>query len=255
MRLDRAKEYREAIQRDFRRLEEDGSLLRVEPNDEKTVLDVFLNLPEVQWSLLVSDCLHQMRAALDNMVYALYVARCGVPNPAKAYEIAFPICTSREQFDNRGGARIEGLDPGAVAIITRAQPYKRRDRPEFHPLAVLGELNNRDKHRALHLTLMEFASFRAENPAAHPIDFTTIRTDPRPENGAHLMRIQWARPTPPGMEVGFGFTARVGIHYVWRLGRGRDAVEDSVLMPLDSALHGIHKRASRVVAVLAPFLE
>jgi hypothetical protein len=253
-RLDRAEEHRKAIQAQKGRIEERGGGLRVEPNADQSVLDVFWQFPAHEWALVVSDAFHQFRAALDNLVYALHVAHSGSPHAGAAHKIAFPIYTIPEEFDERGVKNIAGVHPDARAFIRRAQPYNRRDRPEFHPLAVLAEFNNRDKHREPHLAMVVLDTLTMTNVDNWPIARTWVSNAPIAEDGAFLARIEFVNPMQRGMKMEFEPFGRVGLHYTWREGRGDTAIDRTVVTPLDSTLKGIHNRACRVVAVLAPFL-
>lgn len=97
--------------------------------------------------LIVGDCVQNMRSALDHLAYQLVIANDGTPNTYTA----FPIFSSRT---NDAGKERElhvpgGVDPGALTLIDAAQPYQRTDPTEItaHPLMILKELSNIDKHR------------------------------------------------------------------------------------------------------------
>jgi hypothetical protein len=47
------------------------------------------------------------------------------------------------------------MDADAAAIIKALQPYNMRQNPHFHPLGIIGRLDNADKHRQLILTAAE----------------------------------------------------------------------------------------------------
>lgn len=109
--------------------------------------------PIVDWGLLIGDCVHNMRSALDHLAWEL-----SGPEPPEQTE--FPIFHEREKFERasrRGGLwKIEGIkDPEARALIESVQPcYSDRKRPETHPLASLRDFANIDKHRVLHLSVI-----------------------------------------------------------------------------------------------------
>jgi hypothetical protein len=114
--------------------------------------------------VLVGDCVHAIRCALDHLVWAL--ANLKAP-PHRG--TAFPICARREKFYERvkadpanptalrpfspgsGMARISGLRPAAKAFIESRQPYHGDSRTLLNSLTIL---ENQDKHRALNLTYM-----------------------------------------------------------------------------------------------------
>ena len=51
-----------------------------------------------QWSLIASDAVHNMRCALDHLVYGLAIRQSGADPPPDAERLAFPICDSPEKF-------------------------------------------------------------------------------------------------------------------------------------------------------------
>jgi hypothetical protein len=123
--------------------------------DEKTGqkvarLEVNGELPAVRWGLMLGDCVHNMRSALDHLVWAL-----SGPEPPPKTE--FPIFHEREKFEavSRGGGRykIRGVkDPKARTLIESVQPcYSDRPTKTGHQLWSLQELSNVDKHQVLHL--------------------------------------------------------------------------------------------------------
>jgi hypothetical protein len=115
----------------------------------------WIRLPPPKWSLLVGDCAHNVRCALDHIVYEMSGGRNGiVPRYAE-----FPIFNRQPPYFLRtkkgnpahgsGLRKIEGVkDLNARTAIRNLQPFRRQD-PERHPLWILHELNNFDKHRAM----------------------------------------------------------------------------------------------------------
>ncbi len=111
-----------------------------------------LPIPELRWGVLVGDAVHNLRSALDNAVEGLTVARLGAPLP----RTCFPIFDDREGFHRRtragapapgsGLAAIRGLSEAAADVVKHAQPYNAV-RAAAHPLWLLYQLSNIDKHR------------------------------------------------------------------------------------------------------------
>lgn len=100
--------------------------------------------------ILVGDVLHCFRSALDQLAWKLTVDHSG--EPAKPTEVSFPIYTDPGTFANRGEQAIAGMPERAQTLIRGLQPYATASQfPPFmgSPLALLSELNNRDKHRCL----------------------------------------------------------------------------------------------------------
>lgn len=100
--------------------------------------------------ILIGACVYQLRAGLDNLVYAL-AERHTVPLPDRiARDTAFPICKSGPRFREVSQPKLAGIDRRAVAVIERLQPYHRRKKPASLALLQLEELRNVDQHRLLH---------------------------------------------------------------------------------------------------------
>jgi hypothetical protein len=110
-------------------------------------------------SPIVGDCVHNLRAALDYLVWELTPE--AVRRSKDAARIEFPIFT--KPLDYKAGAmkKIGSIDPAAQAVIMQLQPFAGpnsepwnpnwRD-PETEPLALLYQLDKWDKHRSLNLT-------------------------------------------------------------------------------------------------------
>jgi hypothetical protein len=128
--------------------------------------------PPEALGVILGDVLHNLRGALDNLFWAL-VTRTGMPTPAEARTISFPIARRYATFLQQAGIRsfhkrAKGAPRASVLpdppgrnrvtyaerlTIQRHQPYHRED-PANHPLAILRDLNDRDKHRAFHPVLI-----------------------------------------------------------------------------------------------------
>ncbi|HUG64903.1 MAG TPA: hypothetical protein VMK83_06760 [Gaiellaceae bacterium] len=112
-------------------------------------------------SVLAGDCLFNLRAALDHIVYALHERRYRGKIPTALIEkTQFPILT-RPRRDKRHNPIPTHCwhDIGTLSIKQRRaieflQPYKRRNDKFSEMRELLGELwilNNIDKHRHLHV--------------------------------------------------------------------------------------------------------
>jgi hypothetical protein len=126
--------------------------------------------PHEEWGLLIGDTLHNLRCALDHIVWQL-------ANPSdRGIHTMFSINTDPDDFkfgraDKRGKrsfgrsglGRLAGVDPGAVSVIEAAQPYQ----PGLtgFGLNVLNQLENLDKHREIHAVAGIFQDIQ---PGAFP---------------------------------------------------------------------------------------
>lgn len=105
------------------------------------------------WGIILGDAVHNLRAALDHVVWQLAELKAQPPDHTE-----FPIFHSRNKFgatDKHGPTRasglskIVGLPVETRHIVERAQPYHRGGEAHLHPLWVLHRLNNLDKHRVV----------------------------------------------------------------------------------------------------------
>jgi hypothetical protein len=159
VKLDRAKEHLDALNADLQQFatEEPHPLHVVIPDRAYTVQDVvWMRDPPARWGALVGDCVHNLRSALDHIVWALSGGNRYAPQHAE-----FPIFENPFKFFERtkkgepargsGIWKIAGVVPDeARAIIEGLQPFNR-PQPERHPLWIIHELDRFDKHRALHV--------------------------------------------------------------------------------------------------------
>jgi hypothetical protein len=111
--------------------------------------------PPRKTSPLVGELAHTLRAALDNMVTSAAVANVGLPLP-KHERPAMPVCLDESRWDAARRSRLIDLSLEAQAAIRSLQPFmllekvdkQWHEKPDRHPLYLLDELWNRDKHHA-----------------------------------------------------------------------------------------------------------
>lgn len=102
--------------------------------------------------LVIADCIHNCRVALDHLAWDL-VRKGGRCDPRKV-EPRFPIHGSRDDFYRLVCRDIDGAPSSAIRIMERLKPYRSGN----DLLWLLGELNNRDKHRLLAVIIPEIHS-------------------------------------------------------------------------------------------------
>jgi hypothetical protein len=121
------------------------------------------------WSLILGDCIHNARTALDYLMVQLY-ALVTQTDPAQVKGIMFPISDDPGNFNGLSGvveARKHLSFSGYLTRIEELQPYNALNssiwpiviapnRPLTNSpgsaLSTLNRLDIRDKHRALHAT-------------------------------------------------------------------------------------------------------
>lgn len=106
-------------------------------------INITTEIPPVA-SLILGDCVHNFRSALDHLAMAL-----AVDNGADILNTStmFPIYQDQGEFQSNGQRRINLLSPVAQAFIERLQPYHRSGNEWL--LWELNELDIADKHRTL----------------------------------------------------------------------------------------------------------
>jgi hypothetical protein len=109
--------------------------------------------PPIELSLMIGDALHNLRSALDHLVWER-----SAPH-ARDAKTGFPLSLTRQGFSS-SQHRLRGLSADDRAIIERLQPYHASDELEARtePLRVLHDLNIADKHQFLHLTWLSLES-------------------------------------------------------------------------------------------------
>jgi hypothetical protein len=130
------------------------------PNGQWTSRFVIERPIPLALSVIMGDALHNLRSCLDHLV-GCFVERHG---GAISSHHTFPILHSKKQFEgkvekarrkgDRGGPLYGIPNPGPEwALIEESQPYHHGDASREHPLAVLNEMVNIDKHRQLHAAM------------------------------------------------------------------------------------------------------
>lgn len=141
-----------------------------------------ISLPEtpLELSTIVGDCLHNLRSTLDYLVWQ--IVRSNPPNTPERRNM-FPICSSPQEFASQvKRGRLRGVPAAATEIIERLQPY---DGPD-HPLALLNELYNADKHRDLNFTVSVASDLDISFSRNGEVYFRMILGNDEVRNGAIL---------------------------------------------------------------------
>lgn len=170
------------------------------------VLRQVVRLDTERLSLLAGDCVHNLRSALDHLAWRLVLSNGSTPDE-KTY---FPVLADR--LTDGGKVRkikvVGGVDPAALAIIESLQPYHAAEDPTLHPLQVLSDLDNIDKHRTLHAVAVSAVSLSVV--LADPDGRTLISRWAMGtfEDGAPMTFFSFATDQGP-VDMGGDLTARV----------------------------------------------
>jgi hypothetical protein len=112
------------------------------------VLNDFAAVPPIEfWGMLIGDCIHNLRSALDNLCFS--AARLKRDPPAHARAIQFPIFDTREVYRDKAARTLEQLPDAAVDVLEHFQPFQKgvADEIQRHALMMLQHMSNQDKHR------------------------------------------------------------------------------------------------------------
>jgi hypothetical protein len=119
----------------------------------------------LEWGLIAGDVVHNLRSALDYVVWDLSVYESGpvpepIPDRSDWRRIEFPIFYDNSRYDGTPGGqgnvprgsgpdKLWGVDKALHAEFRALQPFDTGQLPNTQPLWVLQELSNLDKHRAI----------------------------------------------------------------------------------------------------------
>jgi hypothetical protein len=105
-------------------------------------------IPPIRLSILVGECVHNMRSAIDNLVCGLALT---LKSTCKCRDLAFPLYRDQAEWDEKVAKALKGIPPAAKDAIRQLQPWA--DTVSSNPLTILNKLSNVDKHRACNFTL------------------------------------------------------------------------------------------------------
>jgi len=108
-------------------------------------------------ALELGEMLYQLRAALDGSIYEAAILDSGQNPPPNENSLAFPICTTPEEF-NKAAGKIRPLADKRRTFIKSVQPYNAPNlAPELvvlncnRSVGILSDWARKDRHRKLHV--------------------------------------------------------------------------------------------------------
>src|SRR5665647_282058 len=117
-------------------------------SDDQHEVDVIVEMPAspplTEFALCVGDAVHNLRAALDSVVWEL--AHLEGKTPRKPKRVAFPICLEESGWQSAEREFLETVHPVALARIRSVQPFLYEDGSRS-ALVALHAADIRDKHR------------------------------------------------------------------------------------------------------------
>jgi hypothetical protein len=175
------------------------------------------------WGVLLGDIAANFRSALDHCAWAIVHRGKGGANgfpltKREAKQIYFPIVsTDARQLNGEISTKLIGARRADIAIVRRVQPYHRGTRHGRHPLFVLNQLCNSDKHRAIEPVRMIASSGGYQFLARRDCVPTTDRRRPRlrivpMEIGAEVGVVRVRKTGPePDVDVDTHIGVRPGV--------------------------------------------
>jgi hypothetical protein len=105
-----------------------------------------INPPPADLSLIVGDCVQNLRSSLEYFMHQLTLRTGGTPDR----RTQFPIFATPGQFKQKGGERMlkQLIEPAARSFVMRNQPSES-GLGYADPLLYLADLSDGDKHRLL----------------------------------------------------------------------------------------------------------
>lgn len=116
-------------------------------------------LPD-EWGVAIGEIAHNLRSALDGLVWQLALSSVQIPYERTAFPIFRRGRTSVRHRGNRqlaphfwgkrhGRTLLQSVPRQHWPQLESFQPYKRGNRGRYSPLFLLDRLNNTDKHRLI----------------------------------------------------------------------------------------------------------
>src|SRR5205823_3252080 len=119
-------------------------LVTIEPDADARCYSARLTdappIPGIEWALLVGDCVHNARSALDYLAWELAGA------DPRDRQTQFPVFLTADGYRKRGRMRVSKIaSKTARALFEALQPYNASQPPVRSTLAVLNGLDVADK--------------------------------------------------------------------------------------------------------------
>jgi hypothetical protein len=226
--IERAHEHARLIDQELDAwIEENPYAISLKINSDCTrhsiVFSILKPPPLQRWSLIFGDAIHNLRSALDHLVYAISVHDLKADPPPNEGRSAFLINDAPNDFRSKYW-RIADLSQPIRDAIESVQPYKRPRAPMPPLLSILRDFDDADKHRLIKVVLQRPIAFKIEvkGPGLIPADHHFESPYVDLVDGAEIAWVTSKYPTPH-LQLQANVTASIAVEHA--PGPGPDGIE------------------------------
>lgn len=192
-------------------------------------------LPARDIALIIGDCVHNMRCALD------YIAWEFAGADSADRDTMFPLFADREKYKGHGMRRIKKLPESARTLIERMQPYNAAADPKQTALWAIDHLDAADKHKLLTVTVPITGKLLVRfRDGVKGVKARVEIHDPSfLEHDTVIAKVTLSPPTPQ-MKLELQFTPQIAFGDDGEIGRGRFVIPnlERMLRDVDKAIAG-----------------
>lgn len=123
--------------------------VEVDPDGNGRIVFTRLSEPPIELSLILGEYLYELRAALDNTLYAVAVLDSGVNPPPKASSLEWPICVDERAWQAHRRRRLDTLSVEIQDALHAIQPFQAKY-PTWNCLRILNDMARADRHRTVY---------------------------------------------------------------------------------------------------------
>jgi hypothetical protein len=175
----------------------------------------------LRFGVILGDSIHNLRSALDHLICQVTLLDLPAGESAEGVcdQTQFPIASKDErQFEDMANFRIPRLSEMHRAMVKHMQPYHAGDKAARHPLSILAELSNADKHRLVNPTYSFMASdvtkaveSIATDPDSPIVETRIIKRGHRMEHETPWLRLRFRRDSALPAKVQVNANPTIGI--------------------------------------------